>query len=256
MKRAGESPDRPDAGVTPVDGEFEDAVRRALHAAAESVEPAQDGLSRIRQRLAAPWLVRQVSLLATDCADLARLITIRLEPAFTTAGSCLAAISSALHRIRRRLMPRRRPAMAWLRPAVAVTGIAITMVIAAAALRQAVATITFEAGTGASTSAPASARPGEPGHGQSPPPSVTPASPGKPHTQPGSTPSCPPARCSPIPAAAPTATPGPAITPSVPSSPSLSQSPAPTTRSSHRHYPPHPHPTNARSHGPGISPST
>jgi hypothetical protein len=37
------------------------------------------------RRLATPWAVRTVRLLVTDCADLARLIAIWLEPAFTWA---------------------------------------------------------------------------------------------------------------------------------------------------------------------------
>ena len=37
------------------DRDFEDLLRRALHSAADSVEPAQDGLERIRTRLTKPY---------------------------------------------------------------------------------------------------------------------------------------------------------------------------------------------------------
>ncbi len=39
------------SGDVPPDGEFGAFLRRSLHAAAESVEPAADGLERIRARL-------------------------------------------------------------------------------------------------------------------------------------------------------------------------------------------------------------
>lgn len=257
MRKAGEGLERPDAGGTPVDGDFEDSLRRGLHAAVESIEPAQDGLTRILRRLTAPWLVRQASLLVTDWEDLARLITIWLEPAVTLAMSCRATVSGAVYKNRRRLMQQLRPAMAWLRPALPVTGIAIIAVIATVALRQAATRISFEARTGASTSAPAGARSATAGHSQSPPPSITQASPTQiTHTHPGNTPSCAPARCPRRPAGTPTPTPSPAITPSGPPTPSSSQSPAPTPRSTHRHHPPHPHPTTPGHKRPSSSNST
>ena len=37
--------------------EYEEFIRRALHAAADSVEPSEDGLERIRRRLGAPHSV-------------------------------------------------------------------------------------------------------------------------------------------------------------------------------------------------------
>lgn len=258
MRKAGEGRERPDTGVTPVDGDFEHALRRALHAAADSIEPAEDGLTRICQRLTTPWLVRQASLLVTDWEDLARLITIWLGPAFTPAISCLATVSSAAYRTRLRLMPRLRPAMAWLRPAMAVTAIAIIAAIGTLALRQAAATISLQTRTGASTAALPGPHSANAGHRQSPPPNATGTSPAQAtHTQPGNTParagraahqpSCALARCPRRPAGTPTPTPSPAITPSGPPTPSPSQSPAPTP--THRHHRPHPHPT--RSHHPG-----
>ena len=37
--------------------DYDDVLRRALHSAAESIEPSPDGLERIRERLAPPSLI-------------------------------------------------------------------------------------------------------------------------------------------------------------------------------------------------------
>jgi len=80
--REGQDWHDPERG-TQVGRDYDDVLRQALHAVADAIEPADDGLTRIMHRLTTPWAVRQVALLATDCIDLARLITIWLEPAFT-----------------------------------------------------------------------------------------------------------------------------------------------------------------------------
>jgi len=77
--------------MTPVNGDFDLMLRHALHAEVDSIEPAKDGLERIRRRTRAPWLVRQASLMLTECVDLARLIGIRLEPRFIGARAAIAA---------------------------------------------------------------------------------------------------------------------------------------------------------------------
>ena len=41
--------------MSPADREFEELLSRALHAAVDPVEPADDGLDRIRARLATPY---------------------------------------------------------------------------------------------------------------------------------------------------------------------------------------------------------
>jgi len=69
--------------MTPVNGELDQMLRRALHAEVESIEPDEAGLERIRRRTHAPWLVRQASLMLTECVDLIRLIVIRFEPTLT-----------------------------------------------------------------------------------------------------------------------------------------------------------------------------
>jgi hypothetical protein len=57
--------------MTSGDHEFEARLRQALHSAAEVVEPAGDGLARIRAKLDRPWLQRQASLLAAETSRLA-----------------------------------------------------------------------------------------------------------------------------------------------------------------------------------------
>ena len=76
--------------MTRVNGELDQMLRRALHAEVDSIEPDEGGLDRIRRRTHAPWLVRQASLMLTECADLARLIMIRLEPTFTGLRTTVA----------------------------------------------------------------------------------------------------------------------------------------------------------------------
>ena len=71
--------------MTRVNGNFDQMLRSALHTEVDSIEPAEGGLDRIRRRTHAPWLVRQTSLMLTECADLARLIVIR--PGSSGSGS-------------------------------------------------------------------------------------------------------------------------------------------------------------------------
>jgi hypothetical protein len=148
--------------MTSVNSDFDEMLRRALHAEADFIEPADGGLDRIRQRAHAPWLVRQASLMLTECVDLARLIMIRLEPYVTSAraasgarGGAWAAfvgvLSSTVSILAGLVMPSRRsrnvqrtgPAgpsrsrahagpkssLSWLRPALAVAG-AVVIVVA------------------------------------------------------------------------------------------------------------------------------
>jgi len=177
--------------MTPVNGELDQMLRRALHAEADSIEPDEGGLERIRQRTHTPWLVRQASLMLTECADLARLIMIRLEPAFTGlrasfaerggpwqafVGLLSSIVASAIavvtpsrprpdtapgtHR-----SPRGGSNLGWLRPALAVAGAVVIVAAGVYGLAQVRNTIVLElfpSGT------PASNGPGSPGGGQGP----------------------------------------------------------------------------------------
>jgi hypothetical protein len=105
--------------------EPEDILRRALHQAADSVEPATDGLSQIRARLATPrplliaWLVA-----AWETAS--EFVVLRLEPALAALadwlGTGLRTAERHLQPVAQRLEPvtdRLRPAFGWLAAMVA-----------------------------------------------------------------------------------------------------------------------------------------
>jgi hypothetical protein len=93
--------------MTSDDHDHEAIIRRALHAAAEAVEPASDGLERIRRRLAAPH---------------------RASRRARTFGPWLRA--AAITRLRR------VPLAAGRRPVVAIAGAVAIVVAAAFALGQ------------------------------------------------------------------------------------------------------------------------
>ena len=248
--RARKGQDRPDpTRAVQARRDLDNVLRQALHAAVDTVEPADDGLTRIRHRLTMPSAMRQARLLVTDCVDLARLITIWLEPVFTGA---------IRHRWRRHDGYRRgpsheasratvRPARPRLRPILVVASAAAIVVIAVimfGPVRQIVTRTGLNAGTGASTPAHAGAHSAG-GHGQSPTTNLTQASP----TGPGTTsaqgghaphrPSCPAAKCP----TKPDTIPSPGITPSgsPAATPSQNASPTPTpSKTNHGRHRPHP----------------
>jgi hypothetical protein len=290
VSTASEDRDRPSAAPrAPGEGDFEEVLRRALRSALDGIEPAGDGLTQIFRRAATPWLVRQVSLLATDCVDLLRLITIWLQPMFARVMSVLAAAGGSVHEALGRLTSqapaaapsssgqhcrrqaraavfwgrspalkaRARAAVAWLRPALPVAVTAAVVMTGTVALSQTVARIE------GSSFAPTGAASVTGDHRQSPhgelngpgPAQITPA-------WPGTTPAggggathqhfCAATRCPPSPAGAPPS--GPATGPSAQPTTSPSPTPAPTPTpapSHHHHHPhqPHPHP----SHPPYLS---
>ena len=141
MKTA--SGDRDSPGVmppAPTDG-FEEALRRALQQAADCVEANEDGLTRIFRRLAAPWLVRQVSLLDTDCVDLFELTTIWLQPMSARTRAVPAAAKRSVREAFQWCTSPAwlRTAVAWLRPALAAAITAVVVMTGAVALSQTVA---------------------------------------------------------------------------------------------------------------------
>jgi len=224
--------------------DFDDVLRQALHATADAIEPADDGLTRIMHRLTTPSAVRQVALLVTDCMDLARLITIWLEPAFTGA----MRLRRRHHAGSRRGLSHRaigepsRPAAPWLRPALAVVSAAAIVMIGVVVLgpvRQLVIRTSLDNGPGASTPGPAGGHSAGGGHGQSPTTNFTQTAPA-----PSGTASAHAGRTTPKPS--------PAITPSgaPAASPGLSPGPTPTpSKTNHGH--PKPHPSKTKSPPPG-----
>jgi hypothetical protein len=245
--RAREGGDRPDPAPTiQARRDLDDVLRRALHAAVDPVEPAGDGLTRIVHRLSTPSAMRQATLLVTDCVDLARLITIWLEPAF--AG--VMRLRRRQHAGCRREFPHRatRPTGPRPRPALAAASAATIVVIAVLILgpvRQIVARTSLSAGTGASSPAHTGGHSPGGGNGQSPTTNLTQAGPTRSGTPSGSA-SARARRTSHPPATTPA--PSPAVTPSGSSTASPSQSPGPTptpSKTNHRHHKPHPRKTNS-----------
>ena len=239
---AREGQDRHDpARGTRVGRDYDEVLRQALHAVADAIEPAGDGLTRIMRRLNTPWAVRQVALLVTDCIDLARLITIWLEPAFTGATR-LRWRHDAGYRRELPHQPARPPmrrAGPWLRPALAVVGAVAIVVVAVVVLgpmRQIVARTSLNTGPGTGAPAHAGAHSTGGGHVQSPTASLTRTSP----TRAGTT-SAQAGRTSHRPGTTPTSS--PAVTPSVSPAASPSQSPGVTPTPSKTHKP---HPSKSK----------
>jgi len=202
--RAG-SGDRDGPGTAlrvPGDGDFEDVLRRALRTAADGVEPAGDALTQIFRRVAAPWLVRQLPLLAAGWADLIWPVAIWLQPVLARAVTVLAAAGGSAHQALRPLTarpragapafcgrPRRgqaraavlrgrsaalqararaRAAAARLRPALPVAVTAAVVMTGTVALSQAVARIELSGSRGAGSPALAGAAPAAGDQRQSP----------------------------------------------------------------------------------------
>jgi hypothetical protein len=218
---------------TQVGRDLDHVLRQALHAVADAIEPADDGLTRIMRRLATPSAVRQVALLVNDCVDLARLITIRLEPTFTGAMRLRRRHDAGYRRgfSHRATGAPVRPAVPWLRPALAVASAVTIVVIAVVVLgqvRQLVIQTSVNTGPGTSTPAHGGAHSAGAGHGQSSTANfaqTAPAWPGTASAHAGRT------------------TPSPTVTPSGSPAASPSQSPGPTptpSKTNNGHHKPHP----------------
>ena len=80
--------------MTGPDRDYDGILSRALHSTHDPIEPLDDGLAKIRQRIAEPWLKRQVWLLRTETSPLGWLILVRCEPFFTWARSRLTAAAA------------------------------------------------------------------------------------------------------------------------------------------------------------------
>ena len=250
---AREGQDRYDpARGTQAGRDFDDVLRQALHAAVDAIEPADDGLSRIMRRLTTPWVVRQVALLVTDCMDLARLITIWLEPAFTGAmrlrrRNHAGNQRGSSHRATRAPV---RPAAPWLRPALAVASAATIVVIGVVVLgsvRQLVIQSRLDTGTGVSTPSHPGGHSAGAGHGQSPTANLTPTAPAPSGTASAHAGRTKPAHAGPTgPNHSPSATPSgsPAASPS----PSTGPTPTPSKTNQGHH---NPHPGKTKSPPPG-----
>lgn len=253
--------------MTPADRDFESKLRRALHEAADAVEPAGDALEHIHTRLAQPWLKRQLWLARAAWVNVAWSIRVRIELVGQRmnsarmalvrqirAGLAALAAEGPLSRVAVTLpqilsMRRRIPAHAsrtapgsgrfpvaigWMRSVAAVVG-AVAIVVAAVytlgQLRQTVIEISqFTNTSPASASAPAST----PTHSRktSKPAVVTNPSPAASTTQPTSAAPSPSPTCSPSPSSQPSPSASPSPSESATPTPSSSPTPTPTAEAS------------------------
>ncbi|HXF20976.1 MAG TPA: hypothetical protein VN597_11010 [Streptosporangiaceae bacterium] len=145
--------------MTTLDREYEDVVRRALIAAAESIEPAGDGLQRIRHQLSSPRSMTSLTASFTEWLRLSGIrFSVRLEPA---AGTGRAALGQVRHLFtgpglrpgpfltrgqasgeypggppgrRGSALGRLGPAAAWLRPVLAVAAVVAVVAVAVLAV--------------------------------------------------------------------------------------------------------------------------
>src|SRR5215469_7843563 len=100
--------------------EQEEILRRALHAVADTIEPAADGLERIRERLSRPRPLA-VAWLMAGWTGLAQPFLLQMEPVLAGAAGRLSdrmaewlrLMIKALGALRERL----RPGVERLRPA-------------------------------------------------------------------------------------------------------------------------------------------
>lgn len=218
-----------------MNGDFDDHLRRALHAEVDAVEPAADGLARIQRRTRQPWLLRQLSLIVTDCADLFWLIAVRLEPGARKLWAAIAARTGLLAAPagRRHAAPGRRARpgsrLARLRPVLAVSAAVIVVaagVYGLAQLRQSLVLDLFPnvgASAGTGPGAAHGSRAGGSVQGHTSPGGLLPASGGQISATPSAHATCTRSaeqKQSPSPSGSPTPTPS--------GSPSGSPTPTPT----------------------------
>jgi hypothetical protein len=152
--------------MTQPDRDYDDILSRVLHSTLDPIEPAGDGLAKIQKRIAEPWLKRQWSLYRDEFMALGWLILVRCEPYFNEARSSLTAFavssgrrlrsaSLALSAAMARAVSGRHQdtadhdelaggvlrrwlasTMIWLRPALAVAGAVVVVVVGVFALGQ------------------------------------------------------------------------------------------------------------------------
>ena len=224
--------------------DYDDVLRRALHAAAESVQPAGDGLERIRTRLTAPaslpvaWLSAAAAWLLTS----ARLATAWLLPATERAWAALGPLVERFKPAQAGAAARR---YAWLRPAAATATAVAIVAMGALAVKELPQAISPAASNQSITGGQQGGQPGGSGVngkatplGSQTPEPTTATGPGsttkppcapakKPHASPSvsPSPSTSPTSAPPSPTPTPSATPSPTPSPSLTPTPSDSSSP-------------------------------
>jgi hypothetical protein len=126
--------------MTTQDRDFEELIRSALRAAAESIEPSGGGLERIRHRLDSRRSVHSVAASFADWVMLLRIrLSVRLEPVTDTGRPALGRMArparpagrSAGRQHARPWLPlgRLEAARPWLRPALAVSAVVAVVMV-------------------------------------------------------------------------------------------------------------------------------
>src|SRR5580700_8682625 len=133
--------------------DLDEILRRELHAAAESFEPAADGLNRIRERLSPPRPVA-VAWLMVGWTSVGQPALLRIDELLVAFGEWLRPVFEPLHPVTERLRPVLQPAWsrvralftprtesggrpsryAWLRPALAMAAVVAVAVAGGFAL--------------------------------------------------------------------------------------------------------------------------
>src|SRR5215469_5206148 len=155
--------------MTGQERDYDEVLSRVLHSTTDHIEPVGDGLTKIQARLAEPWLKRQWWLLRSESTAIGWVLAVRCQSWFNQirSGSAAAADTGAVtadkagastasggrrlrgvggiaarasaKRPRHASSPLRNsvgPAMAWLRPALAVVGAVVLVVAGGFALTQ------------------------------------------------------------------------------------------------------------------------
>ena len=232
--------------------DLEEILRRELHVAAESIEPAADGLSLIRARLSPPRPLA-IAWLMVGWTSVGQPALLRLDQALVAFGDLLRAMArpvlEPLHPLADRLRPTVQPAWskvraafgphtesgghqsryAWLRPALVMAAVVVVAVAGGFALSGLPRTIQQAASSMLSNPAHTAKHgqgPNVTGNGSKPIPT-----PGFVSPTPKPSASCSPSRkhkASPSPSTSPSPSPSPSVSPSVSPSPSPSVSPSPS----------------------------
>src|SRR5580692_7648361 len=119
--------------------DLDEILRRELHAAAQSIEPAADGLNRIRERLSPPRPVA-VAWLMVGWTRVGQPALLRIDELLVAFGEWLRPVlQPTWSRVRALFTPRTesggRPSRyAWLRPALAMAAVVAVAVAGGFAL--------------------------------------------------------------------------------------------------------------------------
>jgi hypothetical protein len=144
--------------MTGQERDYEAILSRVLHTTTDEFEPVGDGLTKIRERLSEPWLKRQWWLLCSELLVLRWFVVVRWQSLFSKirsrsdvtdltpdaaadsadGGALKSLLSMATAVSGKGKKPRRSvgPAVAWLRPALAVAGAVVLVVAGVFALGQ------------------------------------------------------------------------------------------------------------------------